>query len=404
MELPKAIEFIESHTPTIKDTESVPVAGARGRVVATSVTAPIDLPPFDCSAMDGYALSTSSLTGTLPYRLVIVGNSLAGHPYQGRIGPGECVRITTGAVVPVDANAVVIQENCERSGNELRIRVTVDAGEHIREAGNDVRRGKLIAPAGRMLNGFDIGWFAACGIPTVEVTRPVRVALFSTGDELQETGSALRPGGIYDANRMVLLQLLESLPVVVEDLGILADEPQILRQALSAAALRSDLILTSGGVSVGDADQVKNIVEEIGRIEFWRLNMKPGKPLAYGEIGDAMFLGLPGNPVSAIVTFLLIAQPLIRALAGAESRPTLNYAARLSTDLMHQPGREEYQRGQLRMAGGDMEVQVGGDQGSNRLGSFSNADCLIRVPAESGDLPTGTWVEVLPFFGIASGT
>ena len=325
LELSKAIELIETRSRTVEDTETLPVSAARGRVVATAVTAPLDLPPFDCSAMDGYALVTGSLIGTPPYQLAIVGSSLAGHPYQGRIGPGECIRITTGAVVPEDADAVVIQEDCERSDDRLQVAVTVEPNDHIRAAGNDVHYGETIAPAGRILNSFDIGWLAACGIATVNVMRAVRVALFSTGDELQEAGSQLAPGGIFDANRVVLRALLDSLPVVVEDLGILPDEPELLRDALASAAERNDLILTSGGVSVGSADHVRDVVETIGKIEFWRLNLKPGKPLAYGSIGRAVFLGLPGNPVSAIVTFLLIAQPLVRALAGAGARAPLRY-------------------------------------------------------------------------------
>ncbi|MCB1685955.1 MAG: molybdopterin molybdotransferase MoeA [Pseudomonadales bacterium] len=352
--------------------------------------------------MDGYALRASSRSAAGPFHLEIVGSSLAGHPFEGTIADGQCVRITTGAPLPHDADAVVIQENCVRSGDRLLVNVSVAAGEHVREVGNDIHQGDNLLLSGQLINAFDVGWLAACGIERIKVFRRVRVAVFSTGDELQEPGTPLQRGRIFDSNRMTLLQLLRELPVRCEDLGILPDDPQHLRTTLSRAARDNDLILTSGGVSVGDADHVREVVAAIGRIDFWRLNLKPGKPLAFGRINDAIFLGLPGNPVSTIVTYLLVAQPALRLLAGAGAAPVFRYQARLKHRLHHQPGREEYQRGYLVQETRELTVGVRGDQSSNRLGSFSGADCLIRIPAETADLEPGELVEVLPFRGIGN--
>jgi molybdopterin molybdotransferase len=348
--------------------------------------------------MDGYAYSATGVQDGA--ELDLIGESLAGHPFSGTISTGQCVRITTGAAVPDSADTVVIQENTIRSGDRVKLTKAADPGQNIRAIGHDIPAGAEIITAGKRLNPFDIGWLAACGIDRVAVSRTPRVAIFSTGDELMVPGEALGAGQIYDANRYALAAMLESLPVTVTDLGILSDDRQSIEDALRDAAQAQDLLMTSGGVSVGDADYVREIVEALGRIDLWRLNLKPGKPLAFGSIGRALFLGLPGNPVSTIVTYLLVAQPLILKLAGARPSAPGVHPARLSEGISHAPGREEYQRGMLHLLDGQLLVQVSGDQSSNRLATFSNADCLIRIPKESGDLPVGAEVEVLPFFGL----
>jgi len=348
--------------------------------------------------MDGYAFTARGVS--YGDELMVVGESLAGHPYTGRVDEGQCVRITTGAAVPSSTDTIIIQENTERNGKLVRLLTVPDRGQNIRATGHDVLGGKEVCSAGTRLNPFDLGWLAACGITELTVRGKPRVAVFSTGDELVAPGSPLNRGQIYDANRALLNTMLSNLPVDVTDLGILADNRQGIEAALRSASESCDLLLTSGGVSVGDADYVREVVEALGKIELWRLNLKPGKPLAFGSIGHSIFLGLPGNPVSAIVTYLLIAQPLLLKMAGGRPAPPQSHPALLAGEVSHAPGREEYQRGILEQRDGINWVVVSGDQSSNRLATFSGADCLIRIPKEAGNLRTRTEVEVLPFSGL----
>lgn len=348
--------------------------------------------------MDGYALRGSSAREGAA--LTIAGQSLAGHPYHGSISDSECIRITTGAPVPACADTVVIQENCEREGNRIRLRQAAQVGANIRRPGHDVRAGEIVCPRGRPLSPFDIGWLAACGITEIEAFARPRVAIFSTGDELTAPGNSLAEGQIYDANRFAVMALLADLPADITDLGILPDDPVRIEQALTQAAAEHALILTSGGVSVGDADYVRDIVERLGRIDLWRLNLKPGKPLAFGSVGNALFLGLPGNPVSTLVTCLLVAKPLILRLAGSQPREPRRHRARLLAPIFHSPGREEFQRGIIERVDETVWVRVSGDQSSNRLATFSGADCLIRIPKSAGDLEQGIEVDVLPLYGL----
>lgn len=352
--------------------------------------------------MDGFAL-THANTAQGRNRFRINGESLAGHPYHGSLADDECIRITTGAMVPACVDTVIPLENCTESAGSIQIHEISAQGANIRGAGNDIRAGDQIQPAGHQLSQFDVAWLTACGLPQVEVVEQPRVAVFSTGDELCEAGTPLKPGAIYDSNREVLKQLLEATPARVSDLGIVPDDRDAITNTLSSAAAHHDLILTSGGVSVGSADYLKEVVASLGRLDLWRLNLKPGKPLACGTIGDSIFLGLPGNPVSTIVTYLLIAQPALLTMAGVVplTRP-VSFQAALKTDLKHSPGREEYQRGSLVLDDSGPGVSVTGEQSSNRLASFSNADCLIRVPKDSDNLSAGEMVEVFPLRGLLS--
>ncbi len=368
------------------------------RVAAEDVAAPVSLPPFHSSAMDGYACRHAGLAPGAA--LELVGESLAGHPFQGSLDEGQCIRITTGAAVPDSADTVVIQENTQPGDHRITLIDVPEAGANIRAVGHDVRQGDLIARRGQLLNPMDLGWIAACGVHAINTFRLPRVAVFSTGDELVEPGSDLHSGQIFDSNRFAIAALLEHLPAEVTNLGILPDEPTAIEQALSEAARSNDLLLTSGGVSVGDADYVKEVVDALGALTLWRMNLKPGKPLAFGHVKTVPFLGLPGNPVSTIVTFLLIARPLIFKLAGTHPQPPLLQSATLATTLKHNPGREEYQRGILSLEGGSARVEVTGDQSSNRLATFHGANCLIRIPKEAHDVPAGSMVEVLPFYGL----
>lgn len=407
LDLDDALKAILADTNPVDGSELVDVRSALGRVAAAAVTAPMSLPPFPASAMDGYALRTSDLEGAPPFRLELSGTSYAGRPVDSATPAESCVRIFTGAAVPDDLDAVVIQEDCRAQDGAVWIDVPVSRGDNVRPIGHDVTAGTRILQAGRRLSEFDLGWLAACGIARLEVRpRPV-VGIFSTGDELVDAtsgndGDQPGPGRIFDSNRLALELLLRRLPVEVRDFGIVPDDPERIRQVLEEADAACDAIVTSGGVSVGDADWVKDVVSEIGTLKLWKLNLKPGKPVAYGRLGRAAFFGLPGNPVSTIVTAMMLTIPVLEYLCGSEPRRPLTVPATLRGSLSHHAGREEFQRGTLYEAAGsdgNLEVTVTGDQSSNRLASFSTANCLIRVSASSGDLEDGSIVATLPFWG-----
>jgi molybdopterin molybdotransferase len=350
--------------------------------------------------MDGYALRSTDANDSPPYRLRIAGTSSAGHPMQGSVPPGSCIRIFTGAAVPDELDAVAIQEDCSAADCEVSIDAPVARGDNIRGIGHDVARGATLIAAGARITQFHLAWLAACGVNRIEVKRRPRVAIFSTGDELVEPGAPIGAGQIFDANRHALRALFAGLPVELADLGILADEQRTIHDALLQAGADCDAIVTTGGVSVGDADHVKQVVQRIGRIALWRLNLKPGKPLAYGRVGQAIFLGLPGNPVSTIVTALILAKPALLKLCGTTPEPPFSTRACLRGHLQHRPGREEFQRGWLSGIDGKLTVTAVGDQSSNRLSSFANANCLIRIPKQAEDLMESSEVEVLPFSGL----
>jgi molybdopterin molybdotransferase len=380
--------------------ETVDCEAAFGRIAVADITAPISLPPFRASAMDGYALHSADASSTTTTSLAVIGTSSAGHPFVGHVPRGTCVRIFTGAAVPDDLDAVAIQEEVRRDGHYVTLETHVGTGDNIRPAGHDIIAGAAVVGATTRIGEFQLAWLAACGVTQVRVRRRPRVAIFSTGDELREPGQTLAPGQIFDANRYALRNLLAALPLELIDLGILPDDRPTLDRVLAEAGERYDAVLTSGGVSVGDADFVKQAVARTGAIRFWRLNLKPGKPLAYGRLGNAVFLGLPGNPVSTIVTALLIAMPALQKLAGTQPNAPLMTTATLEDAIRHRPGREEYQRGWLSNAAGRMTVSVPGDQSSNRLASFASANCLVRIPKDASDLVPGTPVSVLPFRGL----
>ena len=359
--------------------------------------------------MDGIAIRHGALMGNPPHEFTLVGECRAGHPFTPGVPQhDDCVRIFTGAPIPSGFDTVVIQEDCEFHGSssEPRVRSLIhpDLGANVRQVGHDIQADNKVVSAGERLTPFSVGWLAACGITRVKVTKRPRVGIFSTGDELGEPGSELRPGQIFDANRVLLTRLLDSLPVQADDLGILPDEPQAIRSALKRHGTQYEMLITSAGVSVGDADFVTSIIQEIGTLQLWRLLIKPGKPLAYGTIGTSKFFGLPGNPVSTIVTFLCVVRPALLKLCGASAQEMLEHRATLADPIRHKPGREEFQRGRLARSkasvDGELMVHVTGDQSSNRLASFQSANCLIRIPKASSDLEPGTRVTVLPFKGL----
>jgi molybdopterin molybdotransferase len=400
VDLDAALRTILADVEPVTGHERVGLDAAAGRVLAEDLDAPVSLPPFPASAMDGYALRSRDVSGRPPYRLPIAAIGYAGRPIEKPIPPGSCARIFTGAALPRHLDAVVIQEDCTRDGDTVIINVSVAAGDHVRPAGHDVTAGARLFRAGRRLGAFDIGWLAACGMTSVAVRERPTVGLFSNGDELAEPGARLRPGQIFDANRPALRTLLERLPVQVRDFGIVPDNRASLRAVLTAADAECDVVITSGGVSVGEADWVKAAVEGLGSLQLWKLNLKPGKPLAYGRLRRAMFFGLPGNPVSTLVTTLMLVVPALERLCGGESTMPLAVQAVLRGSQKHQSGREEFLRGTLHAGECGLEVSVTGDQSSNRLSSFAAANCLIRIPKDCGDVTDGTVVSTLPFRGL----
>ena len=396
LDLDEALQRILAAVPAPSETERVNVHKALGRVAAEDCIARTDLPPFPASAMDGYAIRWRP--GVRELR--IVGASLAGHPHAGTVAHGEAVRITTGAALPADCDTVVVQEDCSLAGGTLRIGSTPNRADNVRPPAQDLSRGDVLAKRGRRLNAFDIGTLAAAGVPEAKVYARPRIALFSSGDELQQPGKPLRYGNIYDSNRYAIAALLQQLPVDAANLGVLPDDATTIAKALGRVGDQCRLILTSGGVSVGEADLVKSAVESLGKLDFWRLNLKPGKPVAFGRVGGALLLGLPGNPASSIVTYLLLAKPAIEALCGMDSQPPFSLICELRSPIRHKPGREEYQRGVASHVAGVAQVCTTGDQSSNRMSAFATANCLIRIPKAAGDLRPGRPVEVLPFWGL----
>jgi len=394
-------QVLDTLTP-LPGREEVPLDRALGRVLAQPLVAGMDLQPWPNSAMDGYAFAVADLDRARGEGLTLAGTALAGHPFTGTLGAGQCARILTGAILPAGADTVVMQEQAIVEGPRVRLMAALRRGANVRIPGEDVRAGQIVLAAGSRLGPPQIALAAALGQAQVAVTRRPRVALFTSGDELTPLGQPLAAGAIYDSNRYLLRALLEEMGVSVVDLGIVADDPDAVRAAFAAARRQADVVISSGGVSVGDADYVREVFAEFGDIHFWRIDMKPGRPLAFGRLGETWFFGLPGNPVSTAVTFLQFVRPALRLLEGEPARPPLRLELPLLEPLHKAPGRLDFQRGILvRDAAGRPGVRSAGPQGSHVMSSLAAADCLIVLPAESGDLPAGSLVNIerLPWTG-----
>ncbi len=369
---------------------------ATGRVLAADVHARLDVPPARVSAMDGYALRAADarVAGS---RLRRVGQAAAGHPWDGTLPPGSCVRILTGAVVPDDADTVVMQEHVTPDGDSVQFDRPAPENANIRGPGEDTRRGEALYRTGQVLGAAEIGVLASQGIAEVDVLRKPRVVFFSTGDELVPVDEPLEPGQIHDSNRHMLRSLLSRYAVKARDYGIIPDDEDAVREALESAGREADLILTTGGVSVGDADYITRILQERGEVGFWKIAMKPGRPLAFGRFGQARFVGLPGNPVSAMATFGLFVGPALRSLAGLPVGEPRTLRARLCEDLRKRPGRTDYQRAIVETEDGVDVVRSAGGQGSHQLSAISRANAFVVLPREADGARAGEWVEVLPF-------
>ncbi len=385
--------------PELRGEERIALRSALGRVLSRDIVSPLNVPGHDNSAMDGYALAGDQLPEAGFLDLEVIATLPAGGRFEGRCGPGQCVRIMTGAPMPAGTDTVVMQERVLALGeNRVRIGPGHRRGENVRSAGEDIAAGSLVLAAGKALIPADLGILASIGVGEVSVRRRVRVAFFSTGDELRGIGEPLSEGEVYDSNRYTLHGMLTRLGVELMDLGVVRDDPAALREAFENAAKVADVVITSGGVSVGEADYTKEILEQAGEMNFWKIAMKPGRPLAFGNLGDALFFGLPGNPVAVMVTFYQFVLPALKQLASGRPWRPFVVEAVLRSPLRKRPGRYEFLRGILRPGeDGTLEVESVGQQGSGILTSMSRGDCFILLDEEQGDLEAGTRVRVQPF-------
>ena len=412
MPVAQAQEFIARLAVPVQAVEHVPLRSALGRVLAQDVVSPIDVPSHDNAAMDGYALRGLDLAADGETLLAVAGTGLAGQSVVSVVPPGFCVRIMTGAVMPDGLDTVVPQEFVTQL-DDGRISVAaglVRIGDNRRLRGDDLAKGEAALRAGRIVKPADLGVLASLGRAEVAVFRRLRVAFFSTGDELRSIGEPLEDGCVYDSNRYTLWGMLQRLGVEALDFGLVRDDPVALREAFARASEAADVVITSGGVSLGEADHTKRIMAELGEVLFWRLAMRPGRPLALGRIGtatadghgrQALLFGLPGNPVAVMVSFYAFVRDALLAMSGATPDPLPTVHAATTAPLRKKPGRTEYQRGTLqRGADGRWQVTPTGAQGSGILHSMSQAHGLIVLPHAQGHVGAGEVVEVIPFDGL----
>jgi molybdopterin molybdotransferase len=396
-----AIENVErliaERVTPVAETETIALKDARGRVVARDVVAPIDLPPFDNSAVDGYAVRHADL-GSGETTLAIVDRLTAGRAAARTVARGEAIRIFTGAPMPADADTVFMQEDVRLDGGTVIVPPGLKPGANRRLAGEDVARGSVALPAGRRLQPRDLGMAAALGLQALPVRRRVRVAIFSTGDEIAEPGAPLPAAGIYDANRALLRGLLAGLDAEISDLGILRDDAAKLSTRLSAAAEQHDLVLTSGGVSTGEADYVRDAIERSGKLVFWRVAIKPGRPVAMGVLRGAAFVGLPGNPVAVFVTFARVVRPLLLCLAGANPEPLVALPVKSGFAYRKKQGRREYVRVALtRHADGTYEAHKHPQDGAGVISSLTATDGLAELDDDVTEVAVGQTIGFLPY-------
>ena len=383
----------------VTDTQTLPLRDALGRVLADDIVSPIDVPSHTNSAMDGYAVRAGDLPAEGVREFPVPGTSWAGRPWLSAIEPGQAVQIMTGGMMPEGAETVVMQEHVEREGDTVRIGSGHRPGQNVRAAGEDLATGQPVLAVGKRLTAADIGVLASIGLGEVSVFRRLKVAFFSTGDELRSVGEPLGPGEIYDSNRYTLFGMLQNLDVEIIDMGVVRDQRELIEQAFNEAAARADAIITSGGVSVGEADFVKETLEKLGSMSFWKIAMKPGRPVTFGHINNAVLFGLPGNPVSVMVTFFQFARPALKKMTGETgSTGVYTVRARSTTTLRKRPGRYEFQRGVLEQSGpGEFTVRSVGAQGSGILRSMSEANCFIMLDPDRTHVEAGEEVEVQPF-------
>jgi molybdopterin molybdotransferase len=392
-----ALGRIEERVTAVVDTDTVPLADACGRILARDVVASMSLPPYANSAVDGFAFAHSDLVPGRETVLPVSGRAAAGHPLGRPAERGGAIRIFTGAPMPEGTDTVMMQEDCVVEDGRVRLKPGIKKGANRRHAGEDVAEGAVALAAGRRLAPADLGLAAALGYGELPVFRRLRVALLSTGDEVSDPGTALPPGMIYDANRFMLAALLGKLGCDVTDFGIRPDREAALADTLATASAGHDLIVTSGGVSTGEEDHVKSAIERLGRLHFWRLAIKPGRPVALGQIAGVPLIGLPGNPVAALVTFVVLARPLILRLAGAAAPILRLYPVRAAFAYRKKPGRREYVRASLQCEGKDLVAVKYPKDGAGILSSITRSEGLVIVDEETSEVAPGMTVDFLPF-------
>jgi molybdopterin molybdotransferase len=389
----KASQAIRACLTPVTETENVAIREALGRVLAQDIVPAINVPAHDNSAMDGYAVRFSDLKEET--RLEEIGSAFAGRVFDGKVGAGQCVRVMTGAVMPAGTDTVVIQEITRKENRRIVIPAGQQAKQNVRYAGEDLKAGVPVLKAGKLIRAADLGLIASLGIGSVKVKRRLRVAFFATGDELASIGAPLKEGEIYDSNRYTLFGMLSDLGVGLIDLGVVRDDPALLESAFRKASGQADVVITTGGVSVGEADFVKQLMGKLGEVLFWKIAMRPGRPMAFGRIGNAFLFGLPGNPVAVMVTFHQFVRDALLFVSGR----TDDYAvpllkARAAEPIRKVPGRTEYQRGILFRDGAEWKVKTTGQQGSGVLRSMSEANCFIVLEHERGKVDAGEPVSV----------
>jgi len=401
----RANEVMRAFVKPVAGIEKLPVRAALGRVLAKDIVSPINVPAHDNSAMDGYAVRNDDLGAGEPVTLTEIGTAYAGRQFTGAVGRGECVRVMTGAVMPKNTDTVVIQEVVTANGRRISIPPGLEPGQNRRLAGEDLQKGKPALRAGTLLRPAELGLIASLGIGEVRVRRKLKVAFFSTGDELAPVGKKLKAGEVHDSNRYTLWGMLQRLGCEVIDLGVVRDDPKKLEAAFRKAAASADAVVTSGGVSVGEADFTKQMMARLGEVVFWTIAMRPGRPMAFGRIrarGKSAYLfGLPGNPVAVMVTFYHFVRGALLTMMGRNDVELPLLRAKSEAAIRKKPGRTEYQRGILaRGADGEWSVRLTGAQGSGILRSMSEANCFVVLGHDQGSVKAGDYVDVMAMDGL----
>ena len=400
----RANEVIRGFVKPISGVQKLPVRAALGRVLARDIVSPINVPSHDNSAMDGYAVRNDDLGANEPVTLTEIGTAYAGREFTGEVRRGECVRVMTGAVMPRNTDTVIIQEAVTVEGNRISIPPGQEPGQNRRLAGEDLQKGKPALRAGALLRPAELGLIASLGIGEVNVRRKLHVAFFSTGDELISVGKKLKAGEVYDSNRYTLWGMLTRLGCEVIDLGVIRDDPKKLEAAFRKAAASADAVVTSGGVSVGEADFTKQMIAKLGEVVFWKIAMRPGRPMAFGRLrarGKAAYLfGLPGNPVAVMVTFYHFVRGALLTMMGRSDTDLPLLRAKSETAMRKKPGRTEYQRGILHLKNGEWSVGLTGAQGSGILSSMTQANCFVVLGHEQGGVKAGDYVDVMVMDGL----
>ena len=379
-----------------KDIELIPLKKTYGRILAKNIKSNQDIPNYKNSAMDGYAVNLEA-TNNVKHTFSCVGESFAGHPYEKSVGVNEAVKVMTGGMVPKNCNAVVMRELVKEENSKIIINSKIFIDQNIRFPGEDIKKNEIVLLKGKQIDEVDMGVLASLGRTEVLVYSKPIVGFFSTGDELVSINQPLKKSQVYDSNRYLLYGLLQKYPIKIKDYGVVKDKMSSIEKKLSLASNECDVLLTTGGVSVGDADFVKNALDKLGKINFWKIAVKPGRPLAFGKIKKCLFFGLPGNPVSVVVTFNLFVNAAIRKLTGQKYSPPLSVTAKLESEIKKRKGRKEYKRGILSIRNGKLTVKSSGAQGSNILSSLKNANSYIELDENIREIKKGADVKVIPF-------